>query len=191
MATIRQNRAGNWEAMVRRRGHHESATFDTRKEAERWAAGVEARLKAGEQLKPRRLKSGPLLKEAISAWKAEAQQRLSRKTLAECAKYESYLPARLACQRLGLFTRDQASALHAEFSARGPYLANRVIGWLRAVFRHASDRGAYTGDNPFGAVRKNREHSRERFLLPAKSTNLPARWPRSRRSGATIFCCCF
>ncbi|CAK7193115.1 hypothetical protein COMNV_01328 [Commensalibacter sp. Nvir] len=49
MATI-VKRNGSWRAMVRRKGHHHYATFDTKAEAERWAYSVESSLLSAEVL---------------------------------------------------------------------------------------------------------------------------------------------
>lgn len=48
MATFKQRESGWWQAVIRRRGHpSQSKTFETRREAEAWARGVESEIDKG------------------------------------------------------------------------------------------------------------------------------------------------
>lgn len=166
MASIQQNRAGNWEARVRRKGHHETATFDTEGEALRWSNSTEARLKAGERIDPRRLREGPALDAAIQSQLRTAAGRLSAKTVKDYGSYAGYLPATWHSRRLGTFAASEIIRFHGELTAkRGRSIANHICRWLRAVFNYTTHAGEFTGPNPVARLKFHREHSRERFLL--------------------------
>jgi integrase len=49
MASFRKNKAGKWEAQIARKGVRRSGTFETKREAERWAAQVETEILGGKK----------------------------------------------------------------------------------------------------------------------------------------------
>jgi integrase len=66
----------------------------------------------------------------------------------------------LARRRLGEIERRDVEALHARIGKGAPYMANRLLALLSAIY----GRAAPDVPNPTKGVRRFREHARERFL---------------------------
>ncbi len=90
-------------------------------------------------------------------------------------QYEAFLKP-WAGRRLSSITRRDVEALHATIGEKrarsdgkrgrklgGPYIANRVLGLLRAAYTRA-DRLGYQGNNPAVGIEKFPEEQRDRFL---------------------------
>jgi len=81
MAAFRK-RSGNWQAIVQRGGVYESQTFDTKADAEEWAAERERKIRRGEHLESQEAQEttlhkalGRYLMEIVSGKKGEVQDR--------------------------------------------------------------------------------------------------------------------
>jgi integrase len=69
-------------------------------------------------------------------------------------------------RRLSSIKRSDIAALHARIGRdNGPYIANRLLALIRAMFNKANDVG-FEGTNPTKGIKKFKEQSRDRFLQP-------------------------
>ena len=85
-------------------------------------------------------------------------------------KYNAFLKA-WAGRKLSAIHKSDVQALHTRVGkSNGPYLANRLLDLLGAMYNKARDIG-YTGDNPAKGIKKFREEKRDRFL---QGDELPA-----------------
>lgn len=84
--------------------------------------------------------------------------------------YKNHL-AKWAGRKLSDIERVDVVALHGQIGKEAPVAANHVLSLLSVVFRDAKDLCGYDGQNPARGIKRFRETSRERFLLPAE---LPA-----------------
>ena len=85
-------------------------------------------------------------------------------------KYNAFLKP-WAGRKLSAIHKSDVQALHARVGKdNGPYLANRLLDLLGAMYNKAADIG-YTGENPASGIKKFKEVKRDRFLtgdeLPA------------------------
>ncbi len=81
-------------------------------------------------------------------------------------KYIKYLKAPLGNKKLAEIDRGDIGSIHSSITASGHGVtANRTIALISAVFSWAIDRGYYAL-NPASGIRKNKEKSRERYILP-------------------------
>ncbi len=81
-------------------------------------------------------------------------------------KYTKYLKGPIGNKKLSEIDRGDIGSIHSSITASGHGVtANRVIALISAVFSWAIDRGYYSF-NPASGIRKNREKSRERYILP-------------------------
>ena len=85
-------------------------------------------------------------------------------------KYNAFLTP-WANRRLSAIHKADVQALHTRVGKEnGPYLANRLLDLVGAMFNKAGDIG-FTGDNPAKGIKKFKEVKRDRFLtgdeLPA------------------------
>ena len=67
-------------------------------------------------------------------------------------------------RRLSSIQQADVRSLHLRMKAT-PYVANRAVSLLRAMYNIASELG-YKGENPARGIRKYKEESRDRFLMP-------------------------
>jgi integrase len=78
-------------------------------------------------------------------------------------QYECYLKA-WSKRKLSSITRQHVEKLHIQMGEQnGHYIANRVLGLLRAMFNKATLWG-WPHANPASAIKKFKEQSRERFI---------------------------
>lgn len=81
-------------------------------------------------------------------------------------KYTKYLKAPLGNKKLAEIDRSDIGSIHSSITASGHGVtANRTIALISAVFSWSIDRGYYSL-NPASGIRKNKEKSRERYILP-------------------------
>lgn len=66
-------------------------------------------------------------------------------------------------RQVSRITRDDIEKMHNRIGGQRPYLANRVLSLLKAIFEFAVDKGKYA-TNPAARLPKFQEESRERFL---------------------------
>lgn len=140
-----------------------------------------AAAKAGEvavgkdpQAERRRKREQPTIGELFQYWIKHAQSH--KRTWQEDERlYVAYLK-KWDNRRLADITRRQVEIWHSDIGQKkprddhkkgrmlgGPYVANRVLGLLRAAYEKA-DRIGYTGANPAAGVTKFHEEQRDRFL---------------------------
>jgi integrase len=82
--------------------------------------------------------------------------------------YERHIKAELGRRTLTDITPDRLLALHRKVSQDTPTTANRCVSLIKAAFNWGIDAGRWSGANPAGRVKKNRENSRTRYLLPVE-----------------------
>ena len=78
-------------------------------------------------------------------------------------RWNAYL-SRWSNRRLSTVKQADVRTLHLQMKAT-PYVANRMVALLRAMYNVAPEIG-YKGDNPARGIKKYREASRDRFLMP-------------------------
>ncbi len=163
MASFRE-RGGRWRAEVCRRGHPRlSATFASRKEAERWAKRTEAELIGGDRLERRRR----TLSDAIDSY-------LQRAGAPDLSTYELKV---LAWWRQQLGNKALSALRRADFyaardriaGARGQRLApatlNKRLAAIAAVLTYAMHRDEV--DVNVARIRRLPENNRRERLLDA------------------------
>ena len=139
-------------------------------QARRRAALMIARLKAGEDPLPPR--GAPAADASVTV--AELADRFLREYVAVRCKPWTIMTYRGALERwilpalgrlpVGAVTHEHVAALHYRLRDI-PYRANQVVAILNRMFRLAEVWGLRrAGDHPCRAIRKYREHHRERFL---------------------------
>jgi len=79
-------------------------------------------------------------------------------------QFNRYL-RRWKTRRISAIKRSQIQSRHAQIGRdHGPYIANRVLALLSAMYGKAIAWEAYKGENPAKGVQKFREKSRDRFI---------------------------
>jgi integrase len=105
--------------------------------------------------------------------RTRAKRPKSEKTKKEYRlQFEGHL-AQWSHRRLSEIRRSEIQTLHNQLGEHTPYVANRVLALLTAIYNEAIDRGSYRGTNPAARIRKFQEQSRERFL---RADELPKFW---------------
>ncbi|MEZ4395940.1 MAG: site-specific integrase [Candidatus Krumholzibacteriia bacterium] len=80
-------------------------------------------------------------------------------------------------KKLSTLTKNKIQRLHTEIGlGSGPYAANRVHSFIRAVYFYAIDNGYYTGSNPAVGVIRHKESSRDRIAQRDELARLGAAW---------------
>jgi integrase len=132
MATIRK-RGKSWQALVRLRGHNASGTFDTRRQADAWAADIEYQIRQGTYGKPADGTFGDLMERfaekvapsrAGARWERVRLRRFQRDPIAGVALAD-------------LKTQHFADFRDRRLAAVSPGSVNREINLLGAVCRYA------------------------------------------------------
>jgi integrase len=96
-------------------------------------------------------------------WWAHAKAR-GVKSLPEHERMFNVFLKPWAGRRLSSVKKSDVQALHARIGREnGPYIANRLVGFVQAMFNRAPDMG-YRGDNPANRVERFKENKRDRFL---------------------------
>ena len=96
------------------------------------------------------------------------------------------LRASLGRHKVAEVTRSQVAKLHLGMAAR-PYMANRALAALSALFRYAEQHGHRPdGSNPCRGVAAFRESKRERYLTDAEFAALGAALARAEREGLPV-----
>lgn len=79
--------------------------------------------------------------------------------------YEMYLKETLGRRKLSEIDRGDISALHGEITTKGSRVAaNRVVSLVSSIFGWGID-GGYCALNPASRIKRNRERSRDRYIL--------------------------
>ena len=147
-----------------RLGKFGEVTLDSaRKAAVEWAGKVAGgKVPAAER---RAKRESPTLGELFDHW-WEVHSKPHKKTWADDERmFKKYL-RKYKTRRLAKITKAHVQRWHAKWGDdHGPYMANRVRALLSAMYDSADDL-EYAGPNPCTGVRKFKEESRERFLLP-------------------------
>jgi len=96
----------------------------------------------------------------------EKHAKLHKKTWQEDERQFNAHLARWKNRTLSAIRKVDVQTLHARLGRdNGPYMANRVLATLHAMYAMASDIG-WQGPNPATGVKRFKEHKRDRFLQP-------------------------
>ncbi|MFH1919168.1 MAG: site-specific integrase [Planctomycetota bacterium] len=141
-------------------GRFPDMSVEQARKAARGVAGDAAR-----GVDPRRKKKrGTTLEALFQHWLARAKRH--KKTWADDVRQFNRYFGTLASERLVDITTADVSKWHAKLGDDcGPYQANRCRALLSAMFNVAHELG-HEAPNPCQHVKRFREESRERFLLP-------------------------
>lgn len=96
------------------------------------------------------------------AWRCYALHK--EVTSRQRRQWEMYLAPRFGRRALSSIRHADVRAMHLEISGRYPVAANRVVSLMSAVINAAIRDDIYSGTNPAGMIRKNRETPRRRYL---------------------------
>lgn len=124
------------------------------------------------------------------AWKCYIMQRPASSR--QRRQYDRYLLPRFGAREIQSITHADVRALHAEISAAYPVAANRIIALMSAMVNAAIREDVYSGPNPAGMIRKNRETPRRRYLDRAEkrrvleTLEIKMRCPRSRTGAEAL-----
>lgn len=124
------------------------------------------------------------------AWKCYSRYKLV--TPQQRRQWERYLEPRFGRRALSSIRHADVRALHLEISSRYPVAANRVVSLMSAVINAAIRDDIYSGTNPAGMIRKNRETPRRRYLGQDERGKVIAgidaamRSPRSRTTAEAL-----
>lgn len=159
MASIIQTTAGTWRVLVRRKGIKTLCkTFDSKREAERWARQAEADLDAGRSVA---VAKGATVGDAIKAYR-ELRDSSKRDIAPQSNEHymlehldrdfgDTHITA-LTPKRISEFCQRRAD------EGAGPYTVNMEISKLGTVLKYASISLHATWGDPVGAARPLLEH---------------------------------
>jgi len=83
-------------------------------------------------------------------------------------KYDKYVKRPIGNKRLSEIERADIASMHSKITSNGQRpTANRVLALVSSVFGWAIDRGYYD-HNPSSGIKRNKELSRDRFILPSE-----------------------
>jgi integrase len=107
----------------------------------------------------------PTLRQLWALWEIHAKaHKRPAGYVEDCRKWTKILEPWAGDRRLSSIGKRDVAALHAKLGTEnGPYLANRTINLLGAMFAKADDVG-YSGGNPTKGVKRFPEEKRDRFL---------------------------
>lgn len=150
MATYRK-RGRTWRAEIARKGLRYSATFDTKAEAEAWAAKREAEVLAG----LRGLVVPHTMREALAAYRERVcpGRRGGRWESIRLLAFERQFPALLDRLMDEVSPDDIAHWRDARLREVGPASVRREMGLLRGLFTIAKREWRWTAHNPVREVR--------------------------------------
>jgi len=184
MATIRQNRAGNWEAMIRRRGWKSvTRTFDTEREAKRWARNFEADVAAG-RFVPNDQEHTTTLREALDLYRSQrtVHKRGSRQETYRIERWKKHLLADVSLARIE--SSDIAQYIAEREHVVGSQAIHHELKIISDLFETArTEWGMKSLKNPVADVRKptlprhrdrRLEHGEEERLLEECGSELKA-----------------
>jgi integrase len=146
--------------------------------------------------------AAPTVAEVADAFLAECAAKLKPSTVAEYRRLlgvstvrrgpakgserPGELRANLGRHMVAEVTRAQIAKLHLSMAAR-PYMANRSLAALSALFRYAERHGHRPdGSNPCHGIADFREAKRERYLSEAEFATLGEALARAEREGLTV-----
>jgi integrase len=147
-------------------GRFPEVTID---QARRKAAALNMEIAAGldpyERTKPAR--TGLTFGEFFESEYLVRHARAHKKTWKQDADLFRLHLGGIARTKLGTVTRRDLQQIHvAVGAAAGKRTANLVVGLVHAVYVKAREWSFFEGTNPAAGIRKFREHSRDRYLLP-------------------------
>jgi integrase len=107
----------------------------------------------------------PKLRQLWAVWEIHAKaHKRAAGYVEDCRKWTKILEPWAGDRRLSAITKRDVITLHAKLGTEnGPYLANRTINLLGAMFAKADDLG-FSGPNPTKGVQRFPEEKRDRFL---------------------------
>lgn len=192
MGTLQQRPNGNWTGKVRKQGFPAlSATFPTKKEAERWITDQEAKINAG---RFQHLDGEPLLRDLIKKYMEEVsptkkgeREEVWRLKAIQRHEIASYAVGRLTPAVIANWRDQRLSGLSGASNGRpvSGSTVNREMNLLHHVLEHArKEWGIGTPLNPVSEVRRPKNNpSRDRLLTDVEKAHLllvAGKNPRSR-----------
>ena len=165
----------------------------------RATAGSAAAARDAKRAAVRSRVAAPTVAELADAFLVEGAAKLKASTVAEYRRLLGVVPVRrgpdaggeragelraaLGRYKVADVTRAQVAALHLGMKAR-PYMANRALAALSALFTYAERYGYRPdGSNPCRHVAPYTEHKRERYLTDAEFAALGAALATAERDG--------
>jgi integrase len=198
MATFQQRPNGNWTAKVRKQGFPAlSATFPTKRDAEKWATEQEAKINSG---RFQHLDANPTLRDLIQRYMAEVspgkkgeREEVWRLKAIQRHEIASYAVGRLTPTLVAAWRDQRLQGLDGASNGRpvSGSTVNREMNLLHHVLEHArKEWGIGTPVNPVSEVRRPKNSpSRDRRLTDAEKARLLAvakKNPRSRYLPAVV-----
>jgi len=166
MATIRKRvgaKGTRYNAIVRRDGHVQSATFRTKSEAQKWAARVEAAIAEGKHL-PSAESKRRTVKDLLERYKRSEIPK--KRDQANPIRYADFWIARLGSLRLHQLTPAAIVEIRDELEAdRSAATVNRYLALLSHACTMAEKEWQWLDTNPVRRVsRLSEDNARVRFL---------------------------
>lgn len=144
----------------------------TIEQARRQAAEINAAVEGGANpAEAKRAHKGELTFGELFQQYMERHAKAHKRTWEEDEqRYKQYLEQPLGKKKLSTIDRQSIATIHANISRAGhPAVANRVLAVVSSVYGRAIEWGLVE-NNPARGIRRNKEHSRDRFL---QSDELP------------------
>jgi len=116
----------------------------------------------------RELRADPTFGELFDWWLARLAGKRSNSYLQELARQKKGDLADLCKMKATLIKKAHVRKLHEDVGAKSPYMANRLLATIRAVYNKAIAHERIGGTNPAGAIEAFEERERERRLLPGE-----------------------
>jgi integrase len=110
-------------------------------------------------------KAQPTLQDLFEHWMTHARAHKKPRSVKEDDRQYHFFLDDLKNRRLATITKSELQAKHVKIGKDKPYQANRMLALIRAMFNKADSIG-FDGPNPTRGIKKFKERSRDRFLLP-------------------------
>lgn len=135
-----------------------------RQEARKWLGRVALGIDPREERREQRQRVP--LAAMFEDYMAQHSSVAKRTAKEDRATFERNVRASLGQRSVRDITRGEIAAVHSAITRRGRLvLANRVLALLSSLFSWGIQRG-YAETNPAKGIKKNKEHPRDRYLLP-------------------------
>ncbi len=134
----------------------------------------------------KRLSNAEMLFDDLFNEYMDRYSKISKKTWKnDISLYNYHISSVLARKKISSITRSDLAYLHSAITKKGSVInANRVLALISSVYSWAIASGIYNSSNPVIGIRRNKEKSRDRFLL---GDELPRFFKALAESPNTIF----
>jgi len=189
MATIFKNKSGNWEVQIRRRGYPaQTATFDTKPQARKWADAVEGDM-ARSRFVPADEADRTSFREVIERYETEILPGLRGK-VQDASRLRALKKLALSGRAIGLIRSADIAAYLKEMESKG-YSADTIrlhLGIISRLFAAARRRwGMESISNPIQFVQKPKTvPGRERRVTIEEEKQLLAAAHRELRDAMVL-----